>query len=303
MSNIIDQLPKVKGVYRQNSRIKNWFDLDAKAEVIFRPADLDDLAFFLKNRPSDIPINIIGAGSNVILKDPLLKGVLINLGGNFAKVTRSNDVIEVGAACLCKNLALATIDFELSGLEFLTGVPGAVGGAIAMNAGCYGSDISNILISANAIDYDGRIIELTNSDFNFFYRGSELVKSTKLIFVSAKFTGKKSSQDEVTQQIKEHNDQREEAQPIRSKTGGSTFKNPTKEQFKDAEVKKAWQLIDESGFRGFNIGDAQISDKHCNFLINKGQASSQDLISVIKEVQEGVLKKTGIALETEIKII
>lgn len=303
MNNIIDRLPKVRGLYRQNARIKNWFDLDAKAEVMFKPQDMEDLAFFLRNRPNDIDVNVTGVGSNIIIKDPLLKGVLVNLGGNFAKVSRLDDVVEVGAACLCKNLALATIDFELAGFEFLTGIPGAVGGAIAMNAGCYGSDISKILIAATAIDYNGKIIELTNQDFNFTYRGSELIKSKKLIFVGAKFLGNKSLSKKISQQIGLFNHQREETQPIRSKTGGSTFKNPNEEQFKDGQVKKAWQLIDESGFRGFNIGDAKISDKHCNFLINQGNASAQDLISVIERVKEGILKKTRIELETEIKII
>ena len=293
MPELIKILPKIRGVYRENAELKNWFDVGGKAEILFRPADIADLQDFLKNCPKEIPVKILGAASNVIISDDGVKGVVIRLGGEFAKISCDKELVKAGAATLCGNVALFSKNEGLANLEFLTGVPGSIGGALAMNAGCYGSEISNILVSAKALDFDGNLIELSNADFGFFYRGNKI--SQKYIFVEATFKSLKSNAEEVAKKIAEFNSQRELAQPIRAKTGGSTFKNP--------ESKKAWQLIDEAGFRGAREGDAQISEKHCNFMINRGKASARDLINLGNKVKKSVKEKSGVDLEWEIKII
>lgn len=290
---MLNNLPKVRGTYRENAELKSWFDVGGRAEIMFRPADLADLQDFLKNCPKEIPVQILGAGSNVIISDEGVKGVVIRLPGKFAKISTDGDLVRAGAAALCANVALSCKNSALSGLEFFSGVPGSIGGAIAMNAGCYGSDVAENLISATALDHHGNLHELQNSDFGFFYRGSKIAKN--FIFVEGLFKAVKSTYDEVAKKIMELNQQRETAQPIRTKTGGSTFKNP--------QEKRAWQLIDEAGCRGKIIGDAQISEKHCNFMINRGKARAQDLIDLGNEVKKSVKKKSGIDLEWEIKIL
>jgi UDP-N-acetylmuramate dehydrogenase len=293
MSELIKKLPKVRGVYRENVELKSWFDVGGKAEILFRPADIADLRDFLKNCPKEIPINILGAASNVIVRDEGVKGVVIRLSGEFAKIAQEEGNIRAGAAALCGNVALFSRNAALDKLEFLTGIPGSIGGAIAMNGGCYGSDVSQILISATVIDFDGNLIELKNSDFGFFYRGNKISKN--FIFVEAVLKGEKSTAEIVSQKISELNKQREQAQPIRAKTGGSTFKNP--------QNNSAWKLIDEAGCRGMIEGDAQISEKHCNFMINRGKASANNLIDLGNKVKKLVKEKSGIDLEWEIKIL
>ena len=293
MSELIKKLPKVRGVYRENVELKSWFDVGGKAEILFRPADIADLRDFLKNCPKEIPINILGAASNVIVRDEGVKGVVIRLSGEFAKIAQEEENIRAGAAALCGNVALFSRNVALDKLEFLTGIPGSIGGAIAMNGGCYGSDVSQILISATVIDFDGNLIELKNSDFGFFYRGNKISKN--FIFVEAVLKGEKSTAEIVSQKISELNKQREQAQPIRAKTGGSTFKNP--------QNNSAWKLIDEAGCRGMIEGDAQISEKHCNFMINRGKASANNLIDLGNKVKKIVKEKSGIDLEWEIKIL
>jgi UDP-N-acetylmuramate dehydrogenase len=293
MSELIKKLPKVRGVYRENVELKSWFDVGGKAEILFRPANINDLQDFLKNCPKKIPINILGAASNVIVRDEGVKGVVIRLSGEFAKITQEEENIRAGAAALCGNVALFSRNAALDKLAFLTGIPGSIGGAIAMNGGCYGSDVSQILISATVIDFDGNLIELKNSDFGFFYRGNKISKN--FIFVEAVLKGEKSTAEIVSQKISELNKQREQAQPIRAKTGGSTFKNP--------QNNSAWKLIDEAGCRGMIEGDAQISEKHCNFMINRGKASANNLIDLGNKVKKIVKEKSGIDLEWEIKIL
>lgn len=289
----LENLPKIKGNYRFNATLKNWFNVGGKAEVIFRPANIEDLAFFLKNCPSEIPIHIIGAASNVIIRDQGVKGVVIRFGKEFNQIHHDNNIITVGAGTLCANVALYSKNAALSNLEFLSGIPGSIGGAIAMNGGCYGNDISQILLTAKAVDFSGNIIELNNEDFGFFYRGSKIAKD--FIFVEASFKGENSTSSEVGQKIAQLTKNRQETQPIRAKTGGSTFKNPPN--------LKAWQLIDEAGCRGMTQGDAQISPKHCNFMINRGQATAQDLIDLSSKVQKMVKEKSGLDLKLEIKIL
>ncbi len=298
MSELIKILPQIRGTYRENVEIKSWFDVGGKAEILFKPADVADLQYFLKNCPKEIPINVLGAASNVIISDNGVKGVVIRLGGEFAKISQEKETVRAGAAALCGNVALSCKNAALADLEFFTGIPGSIGGAIAMNAGCYGSDVASTLISATALDFDGNIFELKNSDFGFYYRGNKIAK--KFIFVEGLFKASKSTSESVAKKIAELNQQRETAQPIRAKTGGSTFKNPDPT---NSSAKKAWQLIDDAGCRGTTEGDAQISEKHCNFMINRGNASAQNLIDLGNRVRKKVKEHTGINLEWEIKIL
>jgi UDP-N-acetylmuramate dehydrogenase len=297
MSELITRLPKVRGSYRANADLSktNWFQVGGNAEILFRPKDVDDLCLFLKNISKNIPLTILGVGSNIIIKDGGIAGVVIKLSGEFAKITNQDDIISAGAAALCFNVANYSKNFGLANLEFLTGIPGSIGGAIAMNSGCYGSDISKTLITATAIDYNGNLIKLKNSDFGFCYRSNKIAKN--YIFISGDFKTQKANQEEIAARIISYNQARQETQPIKSKTGGSTFKNPANCD------KKAWQLIDEAGCRGLKIGDAQISEKHCNFMINNGNASANQLIELGQKVQKIVKEKTGIELEWEIKIL
>ena len=290
-------LPEVKGSYRFNSQLRNWFNTDSYAEIIFRPQDIDDLQYFLKNFSKKEDIKIIGAASNIIFKNKVTKGVIIKLTAKFSLIKHKQNIIEIGTATLCKNAAQYSQNNSLTNLEFMTGIPGSIGGAIAMNAGCYGSEISDFLISATALDLNGNIINLTNNDFGFHYRGSHLIKKQghNLIFTSAKFQCQPQSSQIIANKIAEFEKNRQESQPIRAKTGGSTFKNPKNH--------KAWELIDKSGCRGLKFNDAQISNKHCNFLINTNNASGKDLITLINQVQDKVKKQQNINLETEIKII
>lgn len=291
------KLPEVHGKYRYQTKIKNWFDTGGPSEVLFLPSDLADLCAFLKQRDRDLPLTIIGAGSNVIISDSGIKGVTIRLPASFAEVEFDGDFVTAGAGALCRSVAAATAEAGFSGLEFMTGIPGSVGGAVAMNAGCYGSDVAATLVAATAVDENGNLVTLKNSDFGFYYRGSKLAKSLpKLIFAKAKFALTKSSASAVKQKIAELNQKRAEAQPIVAKTGGSTFKNPL-------NGSKAWELIDQAGARGLKVGDAQMSIKHCNFMINCGKATSEDLINLGNKVQEMVAAKTGVRLEWEIKIL
>ena len=286
-------LPKVRGEYRLDAKINNWFDLQGRAEILFRPKDIEDLSYFLKKISPQLNIQVIGAGSNVIVADEGVKGVLIKLPATFAEIYHDENTINIGSSALCMNVSQYCKNFELGGLEFLSGIPGSIGGAIAMNAGCYGSDISQNLISATAIDYEGNCHELNNSDFGFVYRGNNLSK--KYIFTAGKFRIKKSTKLEISNKISELQKARENAQPIRAKTGGSTFKNPLNN--------KAWELIDAIGFRGKSIGDAQISQKHCNFLINNNNARSKDLIDLGEEARKKIFEQFKINLEWEIKIL
>lgn len=291
----INKLPKVKGTYRFNADLAktNWFGVGGKADILFRPYDISDLAFFLKNKDYDLKVTIIGVGSNVIIRDGGVEGVVIKLGREFNKINHKNDVLTVGAGCLCSNVALYSKINALSNLEFLTGIPGSIGGAIAMNAGCYHSEVADYLISAIVMDYAGNVKELKNKDFAFAYRTNKLAKD--YLILEAKFKVENSTSELVGAKINEFNKNREDSQPIRNKTGGSTFKNP--------EGKKAWALIDEAGGRGMKIGDAQISEKHCNFMINNGNAKASDLIDLGNKVIDLVKEKTGVILEWEIKII
>ena len=292
---LIDLLPKIEGEYRLNANIaKNtWFGVGGNAEVLFRPKDVKDLAIFIQNVPKDITLNIIGVGSNLLIRDKGIKGVVIKLGRAFVDMGIKDDILTCGAGCLNYNVAQFAKDNNASGLEFLIGIPGSIGGSIMMNAGSYGSDISANLISAKAIDPDGVITQLRSQDFGFTYRGNSL--SEGWIFVEAKFKIQYGKKEQIEARMADINKMRESSQPIRSKTSGSTFKNPP--------GLKAWELIDLAGGRGMRVGGAVMSEMHCNFIINDDNATAKDIEDLGEKVRDLVLKKSGVELTWEIKII
>lgn len=292
---ILERLPKVEGDYREKANLGKicWFQVGGDAEVLFKPKNTNDLANFLKNKPSDIPHTIIGVGSNLLIRDTGFKGVVIRLGREFNFIKHENHLVHVGAASLDVNVALYTENELIAGLEFLAGIPGTIGGALAMNAGAYGSEIKDVLVSATAVNEKGEIREFTNSEIGYVYRGKTL--GSEWIFTECKLQGCKGEKAEIKEKIEKIQNARATTQPIKSRTGGSTFKNP--------EGHKAWELIDKAGCRGLQIGGARVSDMHCNFFINTGDATASDLEKLIKEVQKRVLENSGIALHPEIKII
>lgn len=295
MSNLLDKLPKIRGSYRQNADLSkiNWFNVGGPAEVMFRPADLDDLIFFLKHKPKDIPVTILGVGSNLLVRDGGISGVVIRLGRGFAQISHENNTVIAGSAALSFNVANLAADYGVAGLEFLVGVPGTIGGALAMNAGAYGSDIAAILQTARAVDEAGNLHELSPVDIGYIYRGNTLPEG--MIFIDCVLKGTNGNNADIKARLAEITAMREETQPIRSKTSGSTFKNPP--------GLKAWQLIDQAGCRGLKIGGAQVSEKHCNFFINTGNATAADIENLGEEVRRRVKDKTGVELVWEVKII
>lgn len=290
------RLPEVRGRLTQNADLSktNWFRVGGPAEVLFKPADLADLQHFLKNKPA-CPVMILGVGSNIIVRDGGIDGVVLKFGREFAGMEIKDGILEVGAAGLDGNVSLFAAEYEIAGLEFLSGIPGSIGGAIAMNGGAYGTEMKDILVKAEAVDLDGVLHSFTNEQLKFSYRKCGALLEKPLIFTKAWLKGKPGNKDEILARINQIKTEREESQPVRSRTGGSTYKNP--------EGHKAWQLIDAAGLRGFSIGGAQVSEKHCNFFINTGDAKAADLENLIKHVQEKVLQNSGIRLEPEIKII
>lgn len=292
---MINILPEIRGSYRENFKLANvtWFNVGGPADILFKPADLEDLIYFLKNKPSHIPYMILGVGSNLLVRDGGIRGVVIRLGKGFTDISHIDNELSVGAGALDINVSKYCAENSLEGLEFLSGIPGVIGSALAMNAGAYGKEISDCLIKAEALDQNGNLICLNNKECKFKYRGNELDSS--LIFTKAYFKVKPGNQTDIQNRIQQIQIQREESQPIRSKTSGSSFKNPT--------GGKAWELIDQAGCRGLKNGDAMVSDKHCNFLINTGCATAKEIEDLGETVRKKVFEKSGIMLEWEIKII
>jgi len=295
MDDIIDLLPKIRGSYRANVNLAkvNWFGIGGEAQILFKPEDLDDLAFFLQNKPKNIDVNIIGVGSNLLVRDEGVKGVVIKLGRSFTSHKIIGDTIWVGAACLDYNLAMIAKEHSIGGFEFFSGIPGTIGGALAMNAGAYGSDTSSILISADLLDDRGNIHHMSKEEIGFSYRSNNLAKGW--IFTAALFQGFPSSRDLIEAKISEISHNRETTQPIKTKTTGSFFANPP--------GMKAWQLIDQAGCRGMAEGDAISSEKHCNFIINRGNAKAKDIENLARKIQQKVLDSSGITLKWEVKTI
>ena len=276
---------------------KNWFNIGGKTKVFYKADNLKDLIKFLKKVENKMKIFVLSGGSNTLITDSTYDGVVIKLSNNFSNMSLlSNDIIIAGSAVGDKSLSEYAMRNSLGGFEFLSCIPGTVGGGIKMNAGCFGREFKDILISIQAINKSGQVITIPAKEINFKYRDSGL--SDDLIFLSASFKGFKKNSDLIQKEMKELKEKKEKAQPTRIKTSGSTFKNPIGQS-----DKKVWQLIKESVSIEKSFGDACISEKHCNFFVNKGNAEFKDMKKLIEFVSEGVLKKTGIKLETEIKIL
>ena len=275
----------------------NWFNIGGKTKIYFRPENLPDLMLFLKKFGKKEKIHILGAGSNTLISDETFDGVVIKLGKNFSKISILPDnVIVAGSACLDKKLSDFAVENGIGNFEFLACIPGTIGGGLKMNAGCFNREFKDILLSIQAIDKDGRVLTIPAKKVFFEYRNSNL--SDDLIFLSASFLGKKMDKDKIQKEIHKLKKTKDNNQPTKIKTSGSTFKNPITQS-----DKKVWQLIKESVPLNTRFGDACISDKHYNFFVNKNNASFNDMNKLIKFVQESVQKKTGIILEKEIKIL
>jgi UDP-N-acetylmuramate dehydrogenase len=275
----------------------NWFNIGGKTKTYFRPDNLPDLILFLKRFGNKEKVHILGAGSNTLISDNTFDGTVIKLGKNFSNISiLPNGVIVAGSACLDKKLSDFALENEVGGFEFLSCIPGNVGGGLKMNAGCFNKEFKDILISIQAIDKNGRVLTIPSNKVIFKYRNNDLPED--LIFLSGSFKGEKKDKDKIKQEVTELKNRKDNAQPTKIKTSGSTFKNPINQS-----DKKVWQLIKESVPLDTNFGDAYISDKHCNFFVNKNNASFDDMNKLIKFVQDAVQKKTGIILEKEIKIL
>lgn len=292
---LIDRLPAVRGEYREGVALARftWFRAGGPAEVLFVPADEDDLGQFLAGVPQDVPLTVIGVASNLLIRDGGIPGVVIRLRNAFAMIERSSDHVRAGAGALDINVARFAADEGLTGLEFLSGIPGTIGGALRMNAGAYGSEIKDVLLRATAFDRRGQRHALDAAAMGFDYRHCSA--PADWIFLSAELSAKPAQAEEIAQRMAAIGAARNDTQPIRSRTGGSTFKNPP--------GKRAWQLIDEAGCRGLTIGNAMVSEKHCNFLINTGNATAQELESLGEEVRRRVRAHSGVDLQWEIKRI
>jgi UDP-N-acetylmuramate dehydrogenase len=293
MTRPCDMLPPVRGTVVREAPLKElvWFRAGGPAEILFRPADVGDLAGFLAARPAELRIQVIGVGSNLLIRDGGFPGAVVRLPASFGKIETDGTRLRVGAAALDANVAKAAADAGIAGMEFLRGVPGTVGGALRMNAGCYGREIADIFVEATALDGAGNKVTLAKADMDFTYRHT--AASDDLIFVEAVFEGTRDAPEAIKARMEELVANREASQPIRAKTGGSTFKNPPGQ--------KAWQLIEKAGCRGLMQGAAQVSEKHCNFLINTGDASAADIEALGEEVRRRVSQSEGVALEWEIK--
>jgi len=291
----MDRLPKVRGGFEPMADLgrMTWFRVGGPAEVLFTPADVSDLGAFLKAKPADVPVTFIGLGSNLLVRDGGVPGVVIKLGKAFNTIEADGLTLRCGAAAVDANIATSARDASIAGFEFLTGVPGTIGGALRMNAGCYGREIQNICVSATALDVLGNVRKLSLDDLGFSYRHCSVPEGW--VFVGAELRGVKGDPEAITARIREIRAEREDSQPTQSRTGGSTFANP-------AEA-KAWQLVDQVGGRGLVRGGAMVSEKHTNFLINTGNATSADIEGLGEELRRRVKEKTGIRLEWEIRRI
>ena len=284
-------------IYNQDLKKKNWFNIGGKAKVFFKADNLKDLVEFLKILNNREKISIIGAGSNTLITDDIYDGVVIKLGKNFNRMSLLNkDIIIAGTAVLDKKVANYAADNGLSGFEFLGCIPGTIGGGIKMNAGCFGKEIKDILVSIQAIDKIGNILTIPANKINFEYRDNDL--SENLIFLSASFRGRKKDSIKIKEEMLKLKMKKDYNQPSNIKTSGSTFKNPIKQT-----NKKVWELIKKSVPSNISFGDACISKKHSNFFVNKGNASFNDMKKLIDFVAESVFKNTGISIEKEIKIV
>jgi len=293
-SDLKTAMPALRGRLLANQSLAEltWFRVGGPAQVLFTPSDEDDLAYFLKALPKDLPVYVVGVGSNLIVRDGGMPGVVIRLSPRaFGETGVDGHVVSAGAAALDKRVAETAAAANLAGLEFFFGIPGTIGGALRMNAGANDAETKDVLIEADGIGRDGAKHRFTNADMKFVYRNSGVDPS--IIFTSARFRGSTAPPEAIRARMNEVQNHRETAQPIREKTGGSTFKNPP--------GNSAWKLIDAAGCRGLRVGGAQVSEMHCNFLINTGNATGHDIETLGETVRERVRQNSGIELHWEIK--
>jgi len=295
---LFERLPSVRGTYQANyplSRI-TWFKVGGAADVLFRPADVDDLATFLAGCPTDIPVTVIGVGSNVWVRDGGIRGVVVRLARGFTDITVQDAHIVAQGGALDINIARMALDAGLAGLEFLSGIPGTIGGAVRMNAGAYGGDVGSVLESVTLLDRSGQTTTLGSADLSFAYRQSRLPPQS--IVISCTLAGTPGDTAVIRGRMAEIKQAREATQPVRTRTGGSTFRNPGGPT---GTAPRAWQLIDDAGCRGLIRGGAMVSPVHCNFLENTGQATAADLEALGEEVRQRVADQSGVHLQWEIE--
>ena len=295
-SDIRASAPDLRGRLLANQELSGltWFRVGGPAQILFTPADDEDLAYLLSKLPEDVPVTVIGLGSNLIVRDGGIPGVVIRLGGKaFGEIAlESGDRLRAGTAVPDVKVARAAADASLDGLAFYRGIPGSIGGALRMNAGAHGGETTDVLVSARGVTRKGEIVTLSHAEMGFTYRNSA-ASTRDLIFTSALFQGRPGDQAEIQAEMDRVTAAREAAQPIKERTGGSTFKNP--------EGGKAWKLIDAAGCRGLRVGGAQVSEMHCNFLINTGGATAADVEGLGEEVRRRVKENSGFELQWEIK--
>src|SRR5215469_13195753 len=288
-------MPQLRGRLLANQSLAEltWFRVGGPAQLLFMPEDEADLAYFLKNLPAEIPVTVIGLGSNLIVRDGGIAGVVIRLGRGFSDIAVEGLQVRAGTAMPDVRVAKAAQEAGIAGLSFLRGIPGAIGGALRMNGGAYGRETKDALIEARAVDRQGRIHVLSNADLHYTYRHCGAPED--YIFTQALFAGTRGNPAAIAAEMEKITESREATQPVKSRTGGSTFKNPPSH--------KAWQLIDAAGCRGLQIGGAQVSEMHCNFLINLGSAIAADIETLGETVRARVKETSGVVLEWEIKRI
>jgi UDP-N-acetylmuramate dehydrogenase len=292
---LVDRLPPVRGRLTENAPLApvTWFRVGGAAEVMFRPADTDDLAAILAAKPADVPVTVIGVASNLLVRDGGVPGIVVRLGRGFVDVAVEGTTVRAGAGALDLNVALACRDAGVAGLEFLSGIPGTIGGALRMNAGAYGGETKDRVVRAVALDPAGKRHEIAAADLGLAYRHCGLPEDW--IFVEAVFEGDRGDAAAIGHRMVEIQAAREASQPIRARTGGSTFANPPGD--------KAWRLVDAAGCRGLRRGGAMISEKHTNFMINTGEATAADLEGLGEEVRRRVFETSGVKLDWEIRRI
>jgi UDP-N-acetylmuramate dehydrogenase len=295
-SHLIDRLPEVEGQLIPDAPLAplTWFRVGGPAEVLFRPKDATDLATFLKGCPMDIPVTVVGVGSNLLVRDGGVAGIVIRLGKAFGQIEILDGAkVRAGTAALDMTVARTAMEAGVSGLEFFRGIPGSIGGALRMNGGAYETETKDVLLEAQGVSRAGEVVTYSVEGMGYSYRHSDA--PLDVYFTSAVFQGNFGDRDEIERRMNEITERRETTQPIRTRTGGSTFKNP--------DGHKSWQLIDAAGCRGLKRGGAQVSEKHCNFLINTGDATARDIEELGEEVRTRVKETSGVELHWEIRRI
>ena len=289
------RMPSLRGRLLPNQPLAEltWFRVGGPAQVLFMPEDEDDLCYFLRELPREIPVTTVGLGSNLIVRDGGVAGVVVRLGRGFGEVTVDGTSIRAGAAVPDVKVARAAQEAGVAGLSFLRGIPGSIGGALRMNGGAYGGETKDVLVEARGVDRGGSVRTYSNADMHFSYRHCGVADD--VIFTRALFAGRSGDAAAIAAEMNKITESREATQPVKSRTGGSTFKNPAGH--------KAWQLVDAAGCRGLRIGDAQVSEMHCNFLINLGNATAAEIETLGETVRERVKKASGVELAWEIKRI